>query len=90
MNVSLNVEKIGISQGIVCSVYWKAAATEGEEVRSHSFSTVVDDYLTPEYFIEVDENSNKYYAQAYLWTITNLSDIHSNLVNELIDFLYNR
>lgn len=90
MNVSLDVEKIGTSQGIMCAVYWKASASEGDEVRSHSFSTVIDDTLTPEYFIEVDENSNKYYAQSYLWTITNLSDIHTNLVNELTDFLYNR
>jgi hypothetical protein len=91
MYITSKIEKIGTSGGVFVKLYWKFSAVEGEVQKVKYLEVVIDETLPEEFVIEFgDEASASGYEKIYLWTVPNIEEIHSRLLNDLINSLYNR
>jgi hypothetical protein len=91
MNVRTRIEKIGMNEGSIVKLYWKISAVEGNHEISQSFSVALDETLSENYSIDIDDPiTGSGLEQIYLWTIPNLPDIIESVVGELFNYLYNR
>jgi hypothetical protein len=91
MYITSKIEKIGLGAGTFVKLYWKFSAVEGEVEKVQYLEVVIDDTFPEEFIIEFgDQATSEGYEKTYLWTVPNIEEIHSRLLNDLINSLYNR
>jgi hypothetical protein len=91
MYITSKIEKIGLGSGVFVKLYWKFSAVEGEVEKVQYLEVVIDDTFPEEFIVEFgDQATSGGYEKLYLWTVPNIEEIHSRLLNDLTNSLYNR
>jgi hypothetical protein len=90
MYITSKIEKMGAHGGIFVKVYWKFSAVEGEVQKVEYLEVTIDETLPEEFIVEFgDIATSSGYEKIYLWTVPNMEEIHTSLINQLIEDLYN-
>ena len=90
MYITSKIEKIGLGAGAFVKLYWKFSAVEGQIEKVQNLEVTIDETIPEEFVIEFgDEASASGYEKMYLWSVPNMEEIHTALVNQLIEDLYN-